>query len=85
MYHEMGIPQFFSCIDSAALANLVSLAIKTTALFGITYVCKSFFSKLNLTKNDFRSTISEENLKATLKIASSTTLKANIDDIIANI
>ena len=50
MYHEMGIPQFFSCIDSAALANLVSLAIKTTALFGITYVCESFFSKLNLNK-----------------------------------
>ena len=46
-------------------------ALKYVSLFGSTYCCEQFFSKLNLAKSRFRSRISDENLGQQLRIATS--------------
>ncbi|RXN38641.1 general transcription factor II-I repeat domain-containing 2-like protein [Labeo rohita] len=46
-------------------------ALKLASLFGTTYCCEQFFSKLTLAKTRFRSRLTDSNLENQLRVASS--------------
>lgn len=50
--------------------NLRNMAQKIVSAFGSTYTCESFFSKMKLTKNKTRSSLTDVNLEHQLRIAS---------------
>jgi len=50
------------------------------SLFGSTYVCEQFFSKMKLAKNQLRTSITDDNLESTLRIAS-TNIEPDFDEL----
>ncbi|CAM1299181.1 GTF2IRD2B (predicted) [Pycnogonum litorale] len=59
------------CVSDESSPNLLHHAMKTVTLFGSTYLCEQFFSKLKYSKSKNRNSISDEHLENTLRIASS--------------
>lgn len=56
-------------------------ALFITSLFGSTYVCEQFFSRMKLTKNKLRTRIDDENLESTLRIAC-TSIEPDIEKLV---
>ena len=72
MYLKTPLVEFYQCYVTADdFPILCKHALKYVSLFGSTYCCKQFFSKLNLAKSQFRFRISDENLGQQLRIATS--------------
>ena len=51
------------------------------ALFGSTYLCKQFFSKMGFMKSLYRSVMTDEHLENGLRVAS-TTIKVNLNRVL---
>ena len=58
-------------------------AIEIISMFCFKYICEQFFSVLKLRKNSHSSKISDENLKYSLKLASTQNIRPDIDSIIS--
>ena len=56
-------------------------ARKMLAVFGSTYVCEQLFSRMNLVKNKFRSSLTGEHLESTLHDATSA-IQPDIDQLV---
>ena len=57
--------------NSDKYPNIVDHAKKMSCIFGSTYVCEQLFSKMKFTKSKMRTRITDTNLNATLRLASS--------------
>jgi hypothetical protein len=53
------------------LPALRNHARQMTSLFGSTYLCEQFFSKVNIVKNTSRNTLDDERLESCLRVATS--------------
>jgi len=51
------------------------------ALFGSTYLCEQFFSKMGVMKSPYRSVLTYEHLENGLRIAS-TSIEANLEKVV---
>lgn len=69
LYRSEEICSFYKSLDSDKFSNLKTLAKKMFVIFGSTYICEQTFSLMNFNKNPFRSCISDEHLKAVLRIS----------------
>ena len=61
--------------------GLYKHALLMGSLFGSTYLCEQFFSRMKHTKNKYRTTITDEHLTQQLRLASSAT-QPDIDRIV---
>ncbi len=58
-------------------------ALRMVSLFGSTYLCEQFFSKMKYTKNKYRTVMTDTHLMQQLRLATSST-KPDIDRIVKN-
>ncbi|XP_065642160.1 general transcription factor II-I repeat domain-containing protein 2-like [Hydra vulgaris] len=63
--------------------HLCKHAMKYFSLFGSTYICEQFFSRMKHVKSEQRHRLKDEHLTDTLRISSST-IKADIDQLCKN-
>ena len=61
--------------------NLRAHALKCSSVFGSTYLCKQFFSKMSMTKSRYRSRLTDENFSMQLRVASSSA-RSNIKRLV---
>ena len=59
-------------------------ALRIISMFGSTYLCEKFFSSMKNTKNKLRSRLTDENLKASLKICVDQSFTPDFDHLIKN-
>ncbi|KAG0433364.1 General transcription factor II-I repeat domain-containing protein 2A [Dictyocoela muelleri] len=64
--------------------NLRSFARKIISLFGSTYICEQFFSKMKYNKSKTRSRITDDNLEKSMRVSLSK-LNINIDDLVVQV
>ena len=67
-------------IEETRYPNLRKFALKIISVFGSTALCESFFSKMSFCKNKYRGSISDQNLKNQLRIATSK-IDIDMDDL----
>ena len=79
-YSEMSLVDFYKLYMCERFPNLSLHAKRMTSLFGGTYCCEQFFSKMNLTKTRCRSQLTDKHLTSQLRVAT-TSVKADIDKI----
>ena len=67
-------------------AKLVDAAARIMSMFGSTYmyVCQLFFSSMKLNKSALRSRLTDEHLRATLRLATAHDIKPNLDDVLVS-
>uniref|UniRef100_A0A674N6P6 SPIN-DOC-like zinc-finger domain-containing protein n=1 Tax=Takifugu rubripes TaxID=31033 RepID=A0A674N6P6_TAKRU len=71
-YNNLSLLDFYKLYVSAEdFPILRRHALKFASLFGTTYCCEQFFSKLTLAKTRFRSRLTDPNLENQLRVASS--------------
>lgn len=70
-YEECDIIKFYSFLPNDIYKELTILAKNIISMFGSTYVCEQFFSKLNIIKSDLRSNLNVDSLKGLMRIAES--------------
>ena len=58
-------------VSKEEFPNLRASALKWSSVFGSTYLCEQFFSKMNITKSRYRSRLTDENLSMQLRVATS--------------
>ena len=75
--------EFYKNMNRLKYPNLATFAIKIMSFFSSTYLCEQTFSRMNITKNNLRGKISDENLHNCLLI-STTATEPNIEKIIEN-
>ena len=61
--------------------ELYKHALFITSLFGSTYVCEQFFSRMKLTKSKLQTRIDDENLESTVRIAC-TSMEPDIEKLV---
>lgn len=61
--------------------NIRRFGAKIISLFSSSYLCESFFSKMKYTKNKYRNSLTNENLKNQLRVAVSRKIEANIEKL----
>lgn len=72
-YNNLSLLEFYRRYVSADdFPILRRHALKYASVFGTTYCCEQFFSKLNLAKSRLRSRLTDANLENQLRVASST-------------
>ncbi|CAH1173813.1 unnamed protein product [Phaedon cochleariae] len=83
-FHEMkDLVKFYGSLPSD-FDELKRFALQLITFFGSTYLCEQTFSILNYRKNKYASRLTDEHLRAILRIAT-TNLKANIQQIATQI
>ena len=71
-YHNLSLLDFYKLyVRAEDFPILRRHALKFASLFGTTYRCEQFFSKLTLAKTRFRSRLTDSNLENQLRVASS--------------
>ena len=78
---ERNIGDFYRKSLTAQFPNLRKFIAKKMALFGSTYVCEQFFSKMGYMKSPYRATLTDEHLENGLRVASST-IEPNLDRVV---
>ena len=72
MYLNKPLLEFYRVhVSKEEFSNLRASALKWSSVFGSTYLCKQFFSKMNITKSPYRSRLTDENLSMRLRVATS--------------
>ena len=69
--NKLWLEFYRDCVAKHEFSNLRRHALKCSSVFGSTYLCEQFFSKLNLTKSRYRSKLTDENLSLQLRVATS--------------
>uniref|UniRef100_H3APJ3 HAT C-terminal dimerisation domain-containing protein n=1 Tax=Latimeria chalumnae TaxID=7897 RepID=H3APJ3_LATCH len=71
-YNNLSLLEFYRLyVDADKFPNLRRHALKIVSLFGTTYCCEQFFSKLSITKNHLRAKLTDDSLENQLRIATS--------------
>ncbi|KAK0148945.1 General transcription factor II-I repeat domain-containing protein 2A [Merluccius polli] len=71
-FNSVPLLEFYKLyVTSKDFPNLRRHAQRFAAVFGTTYCCEQFFSKLTLAKTRFRSRLTDSNLENQLRVASS--------------
>src|SRR5882757_10000125 len=83
LFGSKSIIEFYKVLPET-YGNIKSNAIEIISMFGSTYSCEQFFSKLKLRKNRHSTNITDNNLKHCLKLASLIHLEPDIDFIISS-
>ena len=72
MYLNKPLLEFYRVhVSKEEFPNLRASALKWSSVFGSTYLCEQFFSKMNITKSRYRSRLTDENLSMRLRVATS--------------
>ena len=84
-YKGMNLGDFYRThIDQDKFPLLRKFVASKMALFGSTYVCEQFFSKLGFMKSPHRSVLTDEHVENGLRVAS-TSIKVNLDRMVGKI
>uniref|UniRef100_A0A8C3ISY3 Uncharacterized protein n=1 Tax=Chrysemys picta bellii TaxID=8478 RepID=A0A8C3ISY3_CHRPI len=83
-YADVGIPAFYRFLSQERFPMLFSASVRVMAMFGSTYIYEQFFSSMKINKSVLRSRLTDEHLKATLRLVSSQDIKTNIDALLAS-
>ena len=79
-YSENSLVDFYTLCVCDKYPNLSRHAKRMTSLFGSTYCCEHFFSKMKLTKSRCRSQLTDEYLTSQLRVAT-TSVKADVNKL----
>ncbi|XP_077976074.1 general transcription factor II-I repeat domain-containing protein 2-like [Styela clava] len=72
MYLNMPLLEFYRVyVSKKEFPNLRASALKWSSVFGSTYLCEQFFSKMKYTKSRYRSRLTDENLGLQLRVSTS--------------
>ncbi|KAF7689934.1 General transcription factor II-I repeat domain-containing protein 2A [Cucumispora dikerogammari] len=63
--------EFYDSLSEAAFPNLKDLTSKMLTVFGSTYICEQAFSTLKINKSKNRTSLTDCNLKAIMRITTS--------------
>ena len=81
-YMEMNLGDFYQkYLDQDKFPNLRKFMAYKMALFGSTYLCEQFFSKMGFMKSPYRSMMTDKHLENGLKVAS-TLIKVNLNRVV---
>ena len=81
-YVEMNLGDFYrKFLDQDKFPNLRKFVASKMALFGSTYLCEQFFSKMCFMKSPYRSVMTDEHLENGLRVAS-TSIKVNLNRVV---
>jgi len=84
LYTRSGnLSEFYRQISGDSFPELRKHASKFLSLFGSSYICEQTFSLMNLTKSKLRTRLTDDNLEAVLRLAT-TNLAPNIEKLVAN-
>ena len=82
MYLNKPLLEFYRVyVSKEEFPNLRASALKWSSVFGSTYLCKQFFSKMNITESRYRSRLTDENLSMQLRVAISS-VRPNIKRLV---
>lgn len=70
-FNEGNLLNFYRCVDKNAYKELRINALKCASLFGSTYICEQTFSVMKLNKTKNRNRLTNENLEAIIRVATS--------------
>ncbi|XP_075197600.1 general transcription factor II-I repeat domain-containing protein 2-like [Anomaloglossus baeobatrachus] len=82
-YMDIGVPDFYKFVSQEKFPKLVKAAARIMAMFGSTYVCEQFFSSMKLNKSALRSRLTDEHLRATLRLATAHDFKPQVDLLVS--
>ncbi|KAI6661857.1 General transcription factor II-I repeat domain-containing protein 2-like [Oopsacas minuta] len=80
-FKNVGVISFYKTLPSDIYPAILKHARRIASLFGSTYTCEAFFSKMKYIKNKYRTNLTDDHLQDVLRI-SSTDMKPNIDGIL---
>lgn len=81
-YESHELVEFYSdYLPKQTYPVLYRHALRMVSLFGSTYLCEQFFSRMKHTKNKYRTTLTDQHLMQQLRVAASTT-RPDIDRIV---
>ena len=81
-YVEMNLGDFYrKHLDQDKFPQLRNFVASKMVLFGSTYSCEQFFSKMGFMKSPYRSVLTDEHLDNGLRVAS-TSIKVNLDKVV---
>jgi len=80
---EIGIPDFYTYLSRIRFPKLLAAAASIMAMFGTTYVCEQFFSSMKLNESALRSRLTDEHLRATLRLATARDIKPNLNVLVS--
>ena len=81
-YMEMNLGDFYrKYLDQDKFPNLRKFMASTMALFGSTYLCEQFFSKMGFMKFPYRSVMTHEYMENGLRVAS-ISIKINLNRVV---
>ena len=70
--NDNGLLEFYQkYLQDEEYPNIKNHAKKMASVFGSTYVCEQLFSKMKLTKSKMRTSLTDDHLNATLRLATS--------------
>ncbi|KAM4026817.1 general transcription factor II-I repeat domain-containing protein 2-like [Anomaloglossus baeobatrachus] len=82
-YMDIGVPDFYKFVSQEKFPKLVKAAARIMAMFGSTYVCEQFFSSMKLNKSALRSRLTDEHLRATLRLATAHDFKPQVNMLVS--
>ena len=77
-FKDVDVIRFYKTLPSNIYPAILKHARRIASLFGSTYTCEAFFSKVKYIKNKYRTNLTDDHLQDVLRI-SSTDMKPNID------
>ena len=81
-YMEMNLDDFYrKYLNQDKFPNLRNFMVSKMALFGSTYLCKQFFSKMGFMKSPYRSVMTDKHLENRLRVPS-TSIKINLRRVV---
>ena len=81
-YVEMDLGDFYwKYLDQEKFPSSKKFMASKMALFGSTYLCEQFFSKMGFIKSPYRSVMTDEHLENGLGVAS-TSVKVNLNRVV---
>ena len=81
-YFEINLGDFYrKFLDQDNFPNLRKFVASKMALFGLTYLCEQFFSKMGFIKSSYRLVLTDEHLKNRLRLAS-TSIKIDLNRVV---
>lgn len=81
-FQDIGVPDFYQYLGQEKFPKLFSACARVLAMFGSTYVCEQFFSTMKINKSVFRSRLTDEHLRATLRLATARDIKPNVEVLV---
>ena len=82
-YADVGVPDFYQFLPREKFPNLFCAATRILAMFGSTYVCEQFFSRMKINKTTLRSRLTDDHLRATLRLATTREFRPNVDGLVS--